>query len=113
MMRIRSRSLDEMLHALPDIEPLEITRHDDIFVAVLGFEERALSVPRTLAVAGYKCPSTLYVQYRNTLVENSVNLGALITALTNMTTVPPISIPDSEAGQRIRGHVLSLASLSD
>jgi hypothetical protein len=112
-MKIAMRSLSDGLSQMPDIKPLEIGEQNDLFISVLGFEERALAVSRMLSAGGFRCGTAMYVQYRNPKVDNSANLPGLMSSLMEVSATPPIVIPDFEAGKRIRTHIQSLANVTN
>lgn len=83
MARIHEFQLSEVIQDLPEIQSLEIHRsalavEADLFLCVLGFEERCLEMPKVLAEHGFKAKCVRYVEYSTNRDDNESNRNPLV-----------------------------------
>ena len=73
-----TKRISDVLHSLPEIVPFDTTSglrdvNEDLFVSVLGFEPRCLTMPRSLAEMGYRAHRARYFEYSTNADDNEAN----------------------------------------
>ncbi len=88
MAKLHEIELSEILAELPEIREmnsqLDANRRDELFVCALGFEERCLSVPSSLAENGYRCAVAVCATVATNRDDNNRNRGELFQLLSLM-----------------------------
>lgn len=93
MSHLHQVELIDVLSQLPDVKRLDVerdlnVREEDLFLCALGFEDRCLSIPELIAMAGkYKCREAIYFEYSTNLNDNEVNKPGLLKALHTFSTL--------------------------
>jgi len=112
---LREIELAQAISRLPDMEPLNAGRDlagstDDIFLCALGFENRCLHLPRSLAEDDYRAGLALYCTYSTSEQENDVNRKALEDYLGSISdTVEVLAADDSAFVNRLRDRIREVA----
>lgn len=85
---VKEVDLSEVIVKLPEIIPFQIERvfsiddKDDLFLCALGFEDRAIHIPRMLAESrSYNCNQVIYFEYLTNVEDNSINKAELMQSL--------------------------------
>ena len=85
MSTIREIELSEVISSLPEARPYEPLSTLDgtaaLFLCALGFEDRCLVVPRSLAEHGFSCQQAVHLEYATNLKHNSRNRTELVRSL--------------------------------
>ena len=86
MANVRRVELSGIVGLLPDIQAFNprstITDGpDDLFLCVLGFEPRCLTLPRLLAESGYTSVRVVFFEYETNADDNDVNRQELLSHL--------------------------------
>lgn len=115
MMQIARNELRKILSALPDVSPYDPVqdsgeRCDALFICTLGFEPRALAVPRQLRQAGYKATRAVLLQYSTNSDDNAANSVEMFGCLRQITdTIEPLQVDDPDFTRRMRATLQSLS----
>jgi hypothetical protein len=113
MMRIARNELRKILSALPNMnlcEPQDEcgNKADSLFICTLGFEPRALAVPRQLRDAGYKANRAVLLQYSTNSDDNAANSAEMSRCLRHITKrVEPLQVDDPDFTKRLRNVLQS------
>lgn len=113
MRRLHRIELSEVYGRLPEVRPLDTGDASvvdaDLFLATLGFEERALSVPRALAEAGVRADHARYFTYATNAPDNRSNETQLVASLGAISDdVEELFADDREGLERFDGLVRDL-----
>lgn len=108
MPKIHKCQLGDVLPTLETIAPLVPQSFasapiDDLFLCVLGFEERCLTLPSQLRNAGYKARRAVYFKYSTNLDDNAVNLPELESHLRDIAkNIEPLEVDAADFPSRFR-----------
>ncbi len=74
--------MDQIIAELPEIQKINFQKnfldcHDDIFICVLGFEQRAKVIPHQLSLVNYTCDETIILEYLTNKKDNEINRNEL------------------------------------
>lgn len=89
MFSLYENNLNDILPDLPDIKKLKIPndlkyKKDDLFICVLGFEDRAKNIAQKLCDSGdYRCTESILLEYFTNRKDNEINREATEKSLTN------------------------------
>jgi hypothetical protein len=92
---------------LPDITPLvaaqlKLTRCA-LFLCALGFEQRCLAIPTSLAREKFKAERAAYFQYSTNRSDNAVNRPGLLESLNSISdSVASVELNDQDFSSRVR-----------
>lgn len=106
--------VSEALRKLPPIESFDVVaereKHDDLFLAALGFEERCLWIPELLSQArSYNAHRAIYFEYNTNRDDNEVNRPRLVNALSSFSNnVRPMPLESEEFGSQLRSLLSEL-----
>jgi hypothetical protein len=106
--RVIVRELGDAVAELRPIQALDARGLDrfDILICVLGFEERALAVPKALADAGHTVAQTAICHYRTNPDDNVKNEQPLLECLGQMCQRDPVDLQaDGDLGTELRSLV--------
>ena len=84
-------TMEDVCVQLPSFHRLNLRNlslGSEIFICANGFEQRSLKIPEMLATAGYRCWSSVMIEYSNGFQENQANLPALVAALRRISERP-------------------------
>lgn len=87
---LHERELTELISELPDIEKLDFSKFpvmnsNFIFIGILGFEERCLTIPEGLAKgSSHNANKAFYFRYSTNQADNKKNEERLLSALSKI-----------------------------
>lgn len=111
--------LDDVLPELPEILPFEAARRvvdpaKEVFLCVLGFEPRCLSIPERLAATDYRAGRSVCIRYATNPTENEVNLDQLTGYMESFSqSVHEIREDESEFRKRLEELLFGTGSPAD
>lgn len=101
--------LSDVISKLPDISRIQMERDfsslkDDLFLCALGFEDRSISIPRTIAgESEYRCSEAVYFEYSTNLEDNEINRPELLESLKRFSSiVSPMQCDSQEFAPTLR-----------
>ncbi|MGA2917181.1 hypothetical protein [Methanoregula sp.] len=89
MFSLSETKLGDILPDLPDIKKLKVpkdfeNKKDDLFICVLGFEDRAKNIAQKLSDnANYQCTESILLEYLTNRKDNEINREATEKSLTS------------------------------
>jgi hypothetical protein len=113
MMRIARNELRKILSALPDVVEYGPRREceeeaEALFICTLGFEPRALAVPRQLRDSGYKVSRAILLQYSTNSDDNAANSAEMFGCLRHITErVETLQVDDPDFTKRLKNILQS------
>jgi len=113
MMQIARNELRKILSVLPNVTLFDTQQgsaelSDAIFICTLGFEPRALSVPRQLRDIGYRANRSILLQYSTNSDDNSANSEEMLGCLRHISDrLDPLQIEDPDFTKRLKNIVQS------
>lgn len=112
-MQISRNELRKILSALPEVtqcDPQDECKesNDALFICTLGFEPRALAVPRQLRDSGYKASRAILLQYSTNSDDNAANSAEMFGCLRHITKrVDPLQVDDPDFTKRLKNILQS------
>ena len=113
---IKKIEMAEILLSLPDAQEFEPEdfkeQRDELFLAVLGFEPRALNVPELLSQkTDYKCARSLYFEFGTNPKDNEINKSRLISSLSKIADVieSPLNISQANFISEFNRYISALS----
>lgn len=114
---LHERELTELISELPDIEKLDVSKFpvmnsNFIFIGILGFEDRCLTIPEGLAAGlSHKANKAFYFRYSTNQADNRKNEKRLLRALSKISeTVEPLNCDVPEFSVEFRAKLNECAT---
>lgn len=114
MPKIHQHQLSEILISLPEIQSFDtncqsIEKESDLFLCVLGFEHRSLTILENLVKQNHKTVRAVYFEYGTNRIDNSINRPKLIHLLESITdSINSLEADEHEFSQRLRELLQSI-----
>jgi hypothetical protein len=105
--RLRKRELADVVATMNDPVELDAAsfRDADLLLVVLGFEDRALAVPRTMVKGGIRSGATAVIRYETNIKDNEHNWPELEAAISGLCDSAPAEL---RAGPRLAHELRAL-----
>lgn len=119
MTHLHQKVFSDVAHELPDIRPIDDARTHladiDVFIAVLGFEERTASAAAALADLGCRATNVLLLNYPMNIEDNERRRPLLNSALKALapTTVTETSVGTIDFPKAIRAAITAATPPAD
>lgn len=116
MAKIHVFELSEIISTFPDLQTFDPNRQSsestvDLFLCVLGFEERCLHIPSRLHQTGFRAQKAYYLEYSTIPHDNATNRPSLLSHLESISeNVQSIGADEANFSRVLRELIDSLPS---